>query len=233
MPTCAEGCPISFVVTGVGRSGTGYTAKLLTELGFPCSHEGIFFPAGEVSREKLLRGEPGPWGDASWMAPPAYGNLPDGVVVLHQVRNPVAVIRSHVGIQFFQKPNAYTEFAIAFTSTLRWHDYAIVKCMKFWVEWNRLAETAARMPRFRYHRYRLEDLCDTGKGTLAYVATLLDRAPTLADIERALAAVPRNYNSRERDRGVSWKTVPALPAKDAVLELALEYGYTAEEVEKA
>ena len=33
---------MSFVVTGAGRSGTGYTSKLLTELGFPCAHEGIF-----------------------------------------------------------------------------------------------------------------------------------------------------------------------------------------------
>jgi hypothetical protein len=70
MAARAEGRPISFVVTGVGRSGTGYTAKLLTRLGFPCSHEAVFFPAAEANRGKLFRDEPGPWGEASWMAPP-------------------------------------------------------------------------------------------------------------------------------------------------------------------
>lgn len=228
-----EQYPISFVVTGAGRSGTGYTAKVLSALGYPCLHEGIFDRAAAVPPVKLFYDEPAVWGDSSWMVPPAYGSLPDGVLILHQVRNPVAVIRSHMGIQFFQKPNAYTRFALAHLTSVRADDYAVVKCMKLWVEWNRLAAAAAEMPRFRYHRYRLEDLSDSATGTLPYVAGLLDRVLGVDDIERALAAVPRGYNARERDRSVTWETLPNVEAKNAVLELALGYGYTCEELEEA
>jgi hypothetical protein len=86
----------NFVVTGCGRSGTNYTASLLSELGVRCGHEAVFTPFTTAFAGF------GDWqGDSSWLAVPFLGALPAGTVVLHQVRDPEAVVSSFVGIRFF------------------------------------------------------------------------------------------------------------------------------------
>ena len=85
-----------FVVTGCARSGTGYTARLLTDLGVPCDHEALFTPYTE-----RFDGFSGTRGDSSWLAVPFIDQLPAGTVVLHQVRHPKAVVSSLLGIRFF------------------------------------------------------------------------------------------------------------------------------------
>lgn len=85
-----------FVVTGCARSGTGYTAALLTRLGLPCTHEAVFNPYTVTPPEI-----PDNQGEASWLAVPFLRELPEGTTVLHQVREPIAVISSLVSIHFF------------------------------------------------------------------------------------------------------------------------------------
>jgi hypothetical protein len=92
----ATGSVRNFVVTGCARSGTGYTARLLSTLGVPCTHEALFSPYTE-----RFKGFPEPGGDSSWLAVPFVDELPPGTVVLHQVRHPDAVVSSLLGIRFF------------------------------------------------------------------------------------------------------------------------------------
>jgi hypothetical protein len=92
----ATGTVRNFVVTGCARSGTGYTATLLSTLGVPCTHEALFSPYTQH-----FDGFPEPGGDSSWLAVPFLGELPPGTVVLHQVRRPDAVVSSLLGIRFF------------------------------------------------------------------------------------------------------------------------------------
>ena len=85
-----------FVVTGCARSGTGYISQLLTELGARTEHERVFDPF--TTRFERWGRSPG---ESSWLAVPFLDELPDDVVVLHQVRHPADVIRSLLGIEFF------------------------------------------------------------------------------------------------------------------------------------
>ena len=96
--------------TAIGRSGCAYTASVLTALGAPCGRGSVFQPAtGGVSARFAW---PAGWaGDATWAAAPALGQLPEGATVLHQVRNPIEVIRSLLRIEFFQQPSVELDYA--------------------------------------------------------------------------------------------------------------------------
>jgi hypothetical protein len=85
-----------FVVTGCARSGTTYTARLLSKAGCSCTHESVFGP-----RTEHFTGWGAAQGDSSWLAVPFLDELPAGTVVLHQVREPFAAIDALVRFQLF------------------------------------------------------------------------------------------------------------------------------------
>ena len=108
--------PLSFVVTGCGRSGTGFTSRVLSMLGFPCEHEKVFsLKAITGDSIELSLPEQGAWGDSSCMAAPMLDRLPPNTVVFHQVRNPIKVVRSAMGCDFFQRPyNPFTKLVMQY-----------------------------------------------------------------------------------------------------------------------
>jgi hypothetical protein len=83
-----------FVVTGTARSGTTYMAALLGGLGLDLGHEDLFGP-----RTRSFDGWHGKLGDSSWLAAPFLGDLGDALV-FHQVRHPLKVARSLLGMKF-------------------------------------------------------------------------------------------------------------------------------------
>ena len=107
-----------FVVTGCARSGTAYTAAVLSRLGLRCGHEVVFGPA-----TRAFTGFGGQHGDSSWLAVPFLGQLPagpDGAVVLHRVRHPLKVVRSLLGIRFFDdRSRAFLTADVAYTK-VKW-----------------------------------------------------------------------------------------------------------------
>jgi hypothetical protein len=211
-----------FLVTGCGRSGTGYTAKLLADLGLPCGHEAVFRPPNvERARFDWPANLPG---ESSWLGAPFLGSLPKGTVVLHQVREPVSVIRSFLRIRFFDEPSAYLRFAVARAPELASGD-RVERCMRYWLAWNRLAERAADLQGLQYYRFRLEDI----DATLIERILAMVRFPCEPErVQRAVAAHPRDYNSRgdkETDADVTWDTLPRGALRDALGELAGRYGY--------
>lgn len=84
-----------FVVTGTARSGTAYLGALLGGLGLRVGHEDVFGP-----RTRAFDGWHGQDGDSSWLAAPFLDDL-DDALVFHQVRHPLKVVRSLVGLRFF------------------------------------------------------------------------------------------------------------------------------------
>lgn len=120
---------LKYLVTGTGRCGTVYMARLLTAIGANCGHEAIFTHLGLGEATERLRQDESKlrtsmcsvwnhvtkessenWfqpvnivGESSYMAAP-YLDEPilDGVKVIHLVRNPLEVLSSWVlDIHFF------------------------------------------------------------------------------------------------------------------------------------
>lgn len=84
-----------FVVTGCARSGTTYMGTVLAGLGLRIGHEAVFGP-----RTRSFEGWGDRHGDSSWLAAPFLGEIGDALV-FHQVRHPLKVVRSLVGVRFF------------------------------------------------------------------------------------------------------------------------------------
>ncbi len=233
----------AFVVTGCGRSGTGYIAALLSALGHPCGHERVFTPW--ITRvPALVSGS----GDASWLAAPFVRGLPVGTVVLHQVRDPRAVVRSLLGIGFFDPAGLGEEvrslpervrrrFGRGPHRTLR-SDFLdairrgvptildgrtpIERAVRYWTRWNALVEPSAPEPDHPYRRFRLETL---DADELVEIDRTLGGHGERERIERVLKAVSTRTNARNRGPDVEWSTLRATSEWDVLQESALRYGY--------
>ena len=122
-------------IIGTGRCGTGYSAEYLERAGIPFSHEGYYTTSGP----KLRNGRRSykAVGDASWLAVPF---LPDpDVIAVHQLRNPIGVIRSFYNIGFFHK-DRYHEHAQFVDFAARYFEFSddpLRSSMRWYVEWNR------------------------------------------------------------------------------------------------
>lgn len=219
-----------FVVSGCGRSGTGYAAAVLTALGAPCGHAAIFNPA------TLAQGGRIAWperfaGDASWLAAPFLGRLPEGSLVLHQVREPLAVIRSILRSGILERDGEECRIAEAQLPELALGG-PTVRAMRYWVEWNRMVEAAADYDDLRYRRHRLEDLDVEGVRALCECLGLKRGVEV---VQRVLAALPRNSHTRgdkRHDPSVTWGTLPKGELLDELIELAQCYGYEPGSVER-
>jgi hypothetical protein len=127
---------LNYVVTGSGRSGTVYMARLLTSLGIPCGHEMIFdyqgiqwalrrlagehpvqlswasrstFEQGRFHEvDKWLPDTSGVEAESSYMVAP-YLSEPclENAKVIHVVRDPIKVVHSFCNyINYFTKKDA-------------------------------------------------------------------------------------------------------------------------------
>ena len=97
---------MKYLISGAGRCGTGYIAKVLTSAGVKCTHERVFTPEGlspaleriALRRENLWWG----WqGESSWLAAPFVEGLRDSLIIVHLVRNPKDVIDSLLRMAFY------------------------------------------------------------------------------------------------------------------------------------
>lgn len=231
-PESCEKSLLSFVVTGCGRSGTAFASRVLSLLGFPCGHEKTFgVKAVRTGNIEFLRPGPDVWGDSSHMAVPFVSGFPRNALVLHQVRNPVKVVRSLVGIGFLSP--SFAAPVLKHLPQITADDSLLVKSMKYWVYWNELVETECADRDVRYHRYRVKDLGRLETGALAEVVGLLGRERSPEEYERAVGAVAKNINSRRRDQSVTWAALPEGDLKDRMAEAAQRYGYSRAELEDA
>jgi hypothetical protein len=115
---------LDVLVTGTGRSGTVYMAKVLTAAGVPCGHESMFTPEPAAMVKERWQGDAPPrlsqrsqdastadWvdvgtlrADASYMAVPYLAELPTTISLIHTVRHPLLVISSFVDdMRYFRR----------------------------------------------------------------------------------------------------------------------------------
>jgi hypothetical protein len=230
-----------FVVTGCARSATLFMAEALSRLDHPCGHEVLFTP--ETTTVPAFADAQG---DVSWLAAPFLADLPAGTVVLHQVRDPLATIRSMVGVRMFQtKPHPFMQVRYRLQyyrirvarpiTNARFVRFAARHCpgvfdlpdqvsrgASYWVRWNRMIEGAAARPDLRYRRYRVEELDDE---LLLELDRMLGGSASPADV----ASVRRDLGtSTHRARQVDALTLDAIAdvaTRESLAELAQEYGY--------
>ena len=81
---------IDFVITGMPRSGTTYTANLLKALGIECGHE---FYYNQYETKWRVFGQKAPFGDVSWKAVPNLHTIQGGIIA-YQTRNHIDVLNS-------------------------------------------------------------------------------------------------------------------------------------------
>jgi hypothetical protein len=230
-----------FVVTGCARSGTLFTARALAALGHRCDHEALFTPA---TSGVPAFGES--QGDVSWLAVPFLADLPPGTVVVHQVRHPLAVVRSLWAQRFFQtRPHPlmglryrlqhyHVRFARPVTNP-RFVRFAALHCpgifdlpdertraARYWVDWNRRAEAASSLPGITYLRVRVEDLDDAG---LVALSRRLGGEPSAAEAARVRAALGERTHHGRTVPPVALEDIPDATVRAELADLAAAYGY--------
>ena len=192
-----------FVIVGTGRCGTGYTAKVLTAGGIRCGHEEIYRGRRITKSWRLV-------GDASYLAVPHLDRYRG--TVLHQVRDPVAVVRSLVGTRFFDRTDHYLEIV---SRHLELTGDPVVDAMRYWIDWNERCERHADLT------YRVEDLPDR----LPDVVARIDPGRTEA-VMAAAARISKSTNTRQRAEEIgSIGDLPDGDEKDRLVDLARHYGY--------
>lgn len=182
-----------FLVTGTGRSGTGYVAKTLAEFfGEPVGHEGVFTPRGPVNPSGYL-------GDSSWLAVPYLSEVK--IPVVHVVRDYREVAKSMRGIGFFLHSDAHGEYARFALNTCPGIESIPIEDREAWFiwMWNSLIDPYITL-RFRLEEFNAGDgemiaRAIGWRGSVDYRAFLEDK-------------VPKNYNTRPRAEEFTIKTEP-------------------------
>lgn len=229
-----------FVVTGTGRSGTGYASTVFTTAGIRCGHEEWFnyragvrdlqamprnrrvsrlaSPALRVRRRRLPIA-----GDASWMAVPRLPGF-RGTVFL-QLRHPLKVIQSLVDMRFFTDAARYVpyrRFAAMYFDIL---GDDLLDAMRWWVEWNAAAASYADLT------YQVERIDAELFSSMLEMVGVVDSHDAQRRAEQAIAHVTRDINaatrkSTESRPTLSWEDLPAGDARERLAEAARSFGYT-------
>ncbi len=215
---------LKFIICGTARSGTGYLAKLIDTLGYPCGHEEIFgFPYTLKDRNLV--------GESSWLALPAFSEIPNNIILLHPVRHPIKTIQSNIRKGLFMTKvqgkkilNVYGRFAMRNMELKDFEDNLNIY-MRYWTQWNLMIEEAGK---YRpYFRYRLEDINIKKNGLLEEILFQQLHLEKNINVTEALKAVPNNFNTTTRLRNlkISLKDLPKGPNLEALRKLAENYGY--------
>jgi len=220
-----------YLVVATPRSGTAYTARVLSRLGLDCGHERHL---GLAPQLPAFLEAAGTLGESSWLAVPFVDQMPADVRVLHQVRNPLKVIRSMLELQFFDldaagQPRrvgprrAFTEFALRHCPQVLAYKTELERSAWFYYHWNRRIE--AHGAQREILRVRLEDLDAQRLGALLRFIGVDATRWTEEQLAAEFAAIPRDTNAKTDEKvilteAVTWATLPR-----EVCELARAYGY--------
>jgi hypothetical protein len=216
---------LDYLVTGVSRSGTVYMAKLLTSLGFPCTHEAVFTPYGYRSVSKTnsaVSTHDGPWlnkedkivAESSYMGAPhvkALKCLRD-TKVIHIIREPLRVVFSILdGFNYFQHPHPdndpYQTFIYVHVPDLTQDLDPVSRACLFYVEWNEMIEK--QEPDFVYH-----------------VESEVEPLAEFLNVKADDYFKNRRANSRSNGFNHTHDEIPEGSIKDRFIEMSNRYGYT-------
>lgn len=205
-----------FLIAGTGHCGTGYIAELLNKIGIDTGHEFIFNPDNPDILENGLVKWKDKVGEVSWESCFYLERIPRNIMIYHQVRDPIKVIRAFMREKFFENKNKWFLFAEKHLnfSSLEKHD----KYLFWYYTLNKLIERHVE-----FNRYKVE-MIDSN-----LVSTILHNAgfKNLVSIQSVINDLPKNINShaKKEDELITWDTFPNSELKEKVMEMAVEYGY--------
>lgn len=179
---------LKYLVTGTGRCGTAYMARLLSNLDIPCSHEAVFNYNGLSIAKKVIQ-EKIPvitswcsrydiktnkkitkWlhtdkieAESSYMSAPfLQEDFLSNTKIIHLVRNPLKVISSFVlDIKFFSDLNSedhYLKFVKSHLPELHDIKTEIERACFYYVKWNNIIEDLCQNKKHIIHK--LENYSD-------------------------------------------------------------------------
>jgi hypothetical protein len=232
---------IELLISGCGRSGTGYMASLLNASGVKCGHEDVFTAFGVMENQDQYVA------DSSWFAVPYVGDLARSTKVIHLVRNPRDVFNSfsRLGMfsdsvwHHFSRGMPVMDFIVKFNVNVarykRRYDYVRAcqthvrnnttsfasadeaqRIWQYWRQWNALLTANIAAAGCTSMMVRLEDM-----------QTALPRVE--AFVGRALQ--PEGHVRRNEKTSYSGRLVAGRDVPDDVRALALSYGYAEHELE--
>lgn len=206
---------LRFVVTGCARSGTKYTAQMLTLGGILTGHEDVF---NRWTDDYGLRED---WptdvvdGDSSFIAAPHAAPLAEaGLTVVHLVREPLDVIASVCAEGMLADLTIpYAAYVAAHVPDVAEQPPGPRRAAAYWLGWNALVEDHA------HYTWR------TGQVDEADVRALATAAGTKfvrTRVREALARVSTTTNHRNATTPVMLHDLG--PLADGVLDAAERYG---------
>lgn len=206
---------MKLVITGSARSGTGFICQVLRGVGVTCGHEQVFHPKTRVANWASYQA------DASWLAVPHLrGIRASGAYVVHQVRDPIAVLRSLCGLELFSKArpeeDPYLQAMWRFDKAIFAFDDPLRRAMSYWIRWTMAAHAQADVT------CRIEDL---DAKVLQELCAEVGVDVSKRKCAEALASTDSRYNSRSPDTALTWATLPAEPLTELFRSMAVRYGY--------
>ena len=150
---------LKIVVTGTGRSGTGFAARWLTSIGIPSGHEMFFdFHGLDRALRTLAIRDFHIVGECSWEAAPYLDSAPlcDALLV-HQVRHPKKVLESCMRVPPGRTKHYY-DYLVEHLPLIARYRSDLDKAACRWIYWNQMIE--AQTQRRESYFWRVEDGTD-------------------------------------------------------------------------
>jgi len=172
------------LITGCGRSGTGYMAKLMQAIGM------------DVGHEKEGKNGTSDWHGVGWNWP----TLAEYDLILHVVRNPLKVFQSLRGI----KQNSW-DYIGEFLPEIYDVPKKLEKCMLYWLHWNQWAEKVCSPNKYGFP-LRVEHVNDWYPVLVDYLPHLRGCTPTQLQLQTE--SVATDTNTRKPKNGydeITWE----------------------------
>jgi len=199
----AFGTAPRFLIIGCPRSGTTYAAESLLANGVLCGHESFFTPDGY--RPNALYE-----GDSSWLAPVQLHHVDmSGVPIIHQIRHPLEVISSFLGISLFPTDPSIAERRFVGEHFEESGDPRR-DAIRFYLEWNERCRVLASMT------YRVEDFMPR----FDEIVERLGQAPRTEERQ----ALSTRVNTRRRLK-IGWEDLPDGSEKRQLAEFMDRWDY--------
>lgn len=206
---------MKLIVTGCGRTGTQYLAKLLQAAGVKAGHERVY-NAGEFPDRAAFQVNDV---EVSWWAAPWLDPLSESCTIWHLVRHPLKSLRCWVKHRLLKDNCNSGRFVHGILpETVTGTD--LERAVAYLVQWNLMVEERAR------ERFRVEDLNPNDLWIALHEADV-DDGVSSDDVERAFSEVPMNVGScaHANEPDITWDQVLKTSYGSQLKEMAVRYGY--------